>query len=414
MKVNSHKITQVDLKRRRLGLHLYKLCFDLAAQNLKAAEEKREQNRGFPRKSEMDGNKDDALKCFRIGKVALNGGDRTRALKFLAKARRLDPSLPIDDLLSSVEKDSDPPPPNGAKTADAPAGSGLGMHPLRQRTASGSGSGSSSSSASGYTAEQVTIVKELKKKKDYYEILGVERSCSVEDVRKAYRKLSLKVHPDKNKAPGAEEAFKSVSKAFQCLSNAESRKKYDVSGSDEPVYERRRAPRHGGGGNGFFYAGGDVDADEIFRNFFFGGGMAPATTQFRGFSFGQGMGGARPAEYGSGGFNARTLIQLLPVLLILLLNFMPSSEPVYSLSRNYPYEYRFTTERGVNFYVKSTKFEQDYPSGSADRARLDQQVERDYFSVLSQNCRLELQRRQWGFVRETPHCDMLKQFEAAT
>lgn len=43
MKVNSHKITQVDLKRRRLGLHLYKLCFDLAAQNLKAAEEKREQ-----------------------------------------------------------------------------------------------------------------------------------------------------------------------------------------------------------------------------------------------------------------------------------------------------------------------------------------------------------------------------------
>ncbi|KAL6226372.1 hypothetical protein ACLB2K_000334 [Fragaria x ananassa] len=360
----------------------------------------------------MDGNKDDALKCFRIGKEALDGGDRTRALKFLAKARRLDPSLPIDDLLSSVEKDSDPPPPDGAKTADAPAGSGLGMPPLRQRKATGSGSGSGLS-ASGYTAEQVTIVKELKKKKDYYEILGVERSCSVEDVRKAYRKLSLKVHPDKNKAPGAEEAFKSVSKAFQCLSNAENRKKYDVSGSDEPVYERRRAPRHGGG-NGFFYEGGDVDADEIFRNFFFGGGMAPATTQFRGFSFGQGMGAARPAEYGSGGFNARTLIQLLPVLLILLLNFMPSSEPVYSLSRNHPYEYRFTTERGVNFYVKSTMFEQDYPSGSLDRARLDQQVERDYFSVLSQNCRLELQRRQWGFVRETPHCDMLKQFEAAT
>ncbi|PRQ46400.1 putative DnaJ domain-containing protein [Rosa chinensis] len=358
----------------------------------------------------MDGNKDDALKCFRIGKEALDGGDRPRAIKFLAKARRLDPSLPIDDLLSSVETDSDPPPPSdGAKTADGPSGAGLGMPPLRQRTrATGSGSGSGTGS-SGYTEEQVTIVRQLKKKKDYYEILGVERSCSVEDVRKAYRKLSLKVHPDKNKAPGAEEAFKLVSKAFQCLSNQESRTKYDVSGSDEPVYERRRAPRHAG--NGFFYDGGDVDADEIFRNFF--GGMAPATTQFRGFSFGQGM-GPRPAEYGSGGFNARTLIQLLPVLLILLLNFMPSSEPVYSLSRSYPYEYRFATEKGVNFYVKSTKFEQDYPSGSLDRARLDQQVERDYFSVLSQNCRLELQRRQWGFVRETPHCDMLKQFEAAT
>ncbi|XP_050364934.1 chaperone protein dnaJ 49-like [Argentina anserina] len=365
----------------------------------------------------MDGNKDDALKCFGIGKEALDGGDRTRALKFLAKARRLDPSLPIDDLLSSAGKDSDPPPPSDGAKPDAPSGSGLGMPPLRQRkaSASGSSSGSGSGSAGGYTEEQVTTVRELKRKKDYYEILGVERSCSVEDVRKAYRKLSLKVHPDKNKAPGAEEAFKSVSKAFQCLSNAESRKKYDVSGSEEPVYERRRAPRHHhGAGNGFFYEGGDVDADEIFRNFFFGGGgMAPATTQFRGFSFGQGMGGARPAEYASGGFNARTLIQLLPVLLILLLNFLPSSQPVYSLSRSYPFEYRFTTEKGVNFYVRSTEFEQDYPSGSADRARLDQQVEREYFNVLSQNCRLELQRRQWGFVRETPHCDMLKQFEAA-
>lgn len=358
----------------------------------------------------MDGNKDDAVKCFKIGKEALETGDRSRALKFLSKARRLDPTLPIDDLLSSIGKESDPPPASdAAKTANGPSGLGSGLPSLRQRAPS-TGPGSSSSSTA-YTEEQITIVRQLKKKKDYYEILGVERSCSVEDVRKAYRKLSLKVHPDKNKAPGAEEAFKAVSKAFQCLSNEESRKKYDVSGSDEPVYERRRAPRHGG--NGFFYEGGDVDAEEIFRNFFFGGGMAPATTQFRGFSFGQGMGPRPAADYGSGGFNARTLIQLLPVLLILLLNFMPSSEPVYALSRSYPYEYRFTTEKGVNFYVKSTKFEQDYPSGSSERARLDQQVERDYFNVLSQNCRLELQRRQWGFVRETPHCDMLKQFEAA-
>ncbi|EOY31035.1 Heat shock protein DnaJ isoform 2 [Theobroma cacao] len=266
----------------------------------------------------MDGNKDDALKCLKIGKEALDAGDRARALKFLNKARRLDPTLPIDNLLSAAaEKDSDdrPAPESPGSTKD-PSGASHSkpsdQPSIRQRNPS-TGSAASSSSSASYTEEQITIVKQIKKKKDYYDILGLEKTCSVEDVRKAYRKLSLKVHPDKNKAPGAEEAFKLVSKAFQCLSNEESRKKYDLVGSDEPVYERRASAYRGGGGNGFngFYDT-DFDADEIFRNFFFGG-MPPATTQFRSFNFGPGM-GARMGDHGSTGFNIRMLIQLLPVL----------------------------------------------------------------------------------------------------
>ncbi|XVE71440.1 hypothetical protein DITRI_Ditri10aG0150200 [Diplodiscus trichospermus] len=367
----------------------------------------------------MDGNKDDALKCLKIGKEALDGGDRARALKFLTKARRLDPTLPLDNLLSAAaESESDgrtsPESPGSTK---GPSQSKPSDHPsIRQRNPStGSAASSSSSptaSAGGYTEEQITIVKQIKKKKDYYEILGLEKTCSVEDVRKAYRKLSLKVHPDKNKAPGAEEAFKAVSKAFQCLSNEESRKKYDLVGSDEPVYERRASAYRGGGGNGFngFYDA-DFDADEIFRSFFFGG-MPPATTQFRSFNFGPGM-GARTGDHGSTGFNLRMLIQLLPVLLIFLLNFLPSSEPIFSLSRSYPYEYKFTTEKGVNYYVRSTKFEQDYPVNSPERIRIEDRAEREYYSVLAQNCRFELQRQQWGFIRETPHCDLLQKFQSA-
>ncbi|GLT98463.1 hypothetical protein SLE2022_159670 [Rubroshorea leprosula] len=364
----------------------------------------------------MDGNKDDALKCLKIGKEALDAGDQARALKFLTKARRLDPSLAVDDLLAAVGKDSDDQsvPNSSGSTKDDASGSTSSkpsdQPSIRQRNTSIGSSSSSPSSASVYTEEQTTIVREIKKKKDYYEILGLEKSCSVEDVRKAYRKLSLKVHPDKNKAPGAEEAFKAVSKAFQCLSNEESRKKYDLVGSDEPVYERRASRYHGAQSfNGFYDA--DFDADEVFRNFFFGG-MPPATTHFRSFNFGPGM-GARMGDNGSGGFNIRTLIQLLPVLLILLLNFLPSSEPVYSLSRSYPYEYKFTTQKGVNYYVMSTKFEEHYPPDSHERLRLEERVNRDYFQVLAQNCRFELQRQQWGFIRETPHCDLLQKFQSA-
>lgn len=358
----------------------------------------------------MDGNKDEAMKCLKIGKDALESGDRTRALKFISKARRLDPSLPVDDLLFNLDGQSSDNPATGSSSN--PSGNEKTDEPGVRRRVPANGSSPAAASVA-YTEEQISIVREVKRKKDYYEILGLEKTCSVEDVRKAYRKLSLKVHPDKNKAPGAEEAFKSVSKAFKCLSVEESRKQYDLVGSDEPVYERRAARRtRQGFSNGFYYEG-DVDAEEIFRNFFFGGMNPGAATQFNGFSFGPGMGARMGGDNGSG-LNIRTLIQLLPVLLILLLNFLPSNEPVYSLSRSYPYEYRFTTAKGVNYFVKSTKFEQDYPSGSPERVKLEGRIENDYFSILSQNCRLELQRLQWGFIRETPNCDVLKRFQTAT
>ncbi|XVE54400.1 hypothetical protein DITRI_Ditri03aG0078000 [Diplodiscus trichospermus] len=369
----------------------------------------------------MDGNKDDALKCLKIGKEALDAGNRAHAHKFLTKARRLDPTLSIDDLLSAAAKreSGNPPASESPESRKDPSGSYQSkpsdQPSIRQRNPStGSAASSSSpkaSAAASYTEEHINIVKQIKKKKDYYEILGLEKACSVEDVRKAYRKLSLKVHPDKNKAPGAEEAFKAVSKAFQCLSNEESRKKYDLVGSDEPVYERRTSAYRGGanGFNGFYDT--DFDADEIFRNFFFGG-MPPATTQFRSFNFGPGM-GARMGDQDSTGFNIRLLIQLLPVLLILLLSFLPSSQPVFSLSRSYPYVYKFTTPRGVNYYVRSTKFEQDYPVNSPERVRIEEHVERDYYLVLAQNCRFELQQQQWGYIRETPHCDLLQKFQSS-
>jgi hypothetical protein len=161
------------------------------------------------------------------------------------------------------------------------------------------------------------------------------------------------------------------------------------------------------------------------------------------------------ADNGSGKFKVRALIRLLPVVLILLpmvlillLNFFwftiiksieiesrsscRPSKPlttrlnpvaflnfwntgsmtlVYTLSQNYPYEHRLTTPKGVNYYVKSTKFERDYPLDSRERVTIEERVEREYFGIFRQNCQIELQRRQLGYIRETPHCDMLRIFD---
>lgn len=67
--------------------------------------------------------------------------------------------------------------------------------------------------------------------KDYYKVLGVSKSASAEELKKAYRKLALEYHPDKNKSKEAEEKFKEINEAYEVLSNPQKRKNYDQFGS---------------------------------------------------------------------------------------------------------------------------------------------------------------------------------------
>ena len=68
--------------------------------------------------------------------------------------------------------------------------------------------------------------------KDYYKTLGLARGASEDDIKKAYRKLALKYHPDKNKAPGSEEKFKEIAEAYEVLSDKKKRDIYDQYGEE--------------------------------------------------------------------------------------------------------------------------------------------------------------------------------------
>ena len=106
-------------------------------------------------------------------------------------------------------------------------------------------------------------------KRDYYEVLGVSKTATDEEIKKAYRKLALKYHPDYN--PGdksAEEKFKEINEAHEVLSDPEKRKRYDQFGfaGVDPNY----AASQGGGAGGFGGFGG-VDLGDIFGDIFGGG-----------------------------------------------------------------------------------------------------------------------------------------------
>merc|ERR1711936_617258 len=68
--------------------------------------------------------------------------------------------------------------------------------------------------------------------KDYYKVLGVARGASDEEIKKCYRKLALKYHPDKNHTPGAEEKFKEIGEAYDVLSDPKKKQIYDTYGED--------------------------------------------------------------------------------------------------------------------------------------------------------------------------------------
>lgn len=111
-------------------------------------------------------------------------------------------------------------------------------------------------------------------KKDYYEVLGLTKGASDDEIKKAYRKLSKKYHPDINKEADAEEKFKEISEAYEILSDSQKKAAYDQYG------HAGTDPNYGGGFSGFegfnggFSSSGFGGFEDIFDSFFGGGGRS--------------------------------------------------------------------------------------------------------------------------------------------
>jgi DnaJ family protein B protein 12 len=353
----------------------------------------------------MDSNRDEAERCIDIAVKCISSGDNKKALRFLKKAENLYSTKKAKELISRLISSRNAAsgdntvgcdmPSSASSNSSAPGAHGTEGTTRRRRNTdkdSGSASGNEHHDAPKYTEEQLAAVKNIHKCKNYYEILSVAQDCNEEDLKKAYKKLALKFHPDKNHAPGATEAFKAIGNAFAVLSNPEKRQRYDQFGSEEeqtPVASHRYYHQDGEYYEYDFSRGfeGDISAEELF-NMFFGGGFQTVHTNRRVYRH-----RATPRFHHQN--HRRTentdstytvLFQLAPILFLLVISLVTAflaSEPTYSPRPSNKFTARrVTSNLRVPYYVKpdfSTTFK-----GSLQR--LEQQVEEDHINNLKSNC----------------------------
>jgi DnaJ family protein B protein 12 len=352
----------------------------------------------------MDGNKDDGEKCLRRAEQELRAGNVEGALKFLQKAERLYPTDRAKEMLATISNAS-----NGSRPSSGPdsptseqsdtssnSSSHSSTNGTRHRNANASNSkGDTFEEKAGhaepiYTADQLEAVKKIRKCKDYYEILGLVKDCSEDDLKKAYRKLALKFHPDKNQAPGAADAFKAIGNAFAVLSNPAKRKQYDEYGNtDERLSSSSHYHQHhrrNDYGDYDYTRGfeGDISAEDLFRMFFGGGFSNGFSSQSRSFNHVH----RRNATTRQENENPYAfMLQLSPLIIMIVISLISAlfiGESPYSFQRDSKYHVaRRTRHWSVEFYVKED-FAQKYTGDSLQK--VEQQVESDYLENLQQNC----------------------------
>jgi len=216
------------------------------------------------------------------------------------------------------------------------------------------------------------------KEKDYYTLLGVSKNSDKKEIKKKYRKLTMKFHPDRNKDPGAEEAFKKISRACDCLTDVEKRRLYDQYGTETPEMRQhfRRQYQH-------------MTPEDLFNIFAGGSFMGGQRGRGSTFSFG-GRGQRQDARPPAQGWQAigQVLVQALPILLLFVFSFLGSSSTdnsLFSLTRTGRFTVQKKTPLDTSFYVDQS-FHYHYENRRSAMRVIHDQVEGQYVTQLQEEC----------------------------
>ncbi|KII64361.1 DnaJ subfamily B member 12 [Thelohanellus kitauei] len=264
---------------------------------------------------------------------------------------------------------------------------------------------------------QIKEIEKIKSCKNLYERLGVDKKATDLELKAAYKKLALKYHPDRNKTPGASEAFKSIGQAYGILSDTDKRKQYDSNAlTVGESCESRDSFYH--------HFEDEIDPEEVFR-MFFGNGFYG----FNGFQVGNIYMGPRRRPNYARQFQHRPNIwfHLMPILALLVISFLFNLfhyEPEYRFSPINAYNVKMLTDNlGVEYFVKADlarSLSTQKPNG------FEEKIEHDYGTYLANMCYREEQEKYYlieigriqgrrDVIQEAnsktlPNCQKLKQF----
>ena len=305
----------------------------------------------------------EAEKCIGIAKAAMQSGNYDKAKRFLLKSLKIESTVEAKELLKECENNHEN---NKESSQNTSAGN------YSPPSSSEPNSNSNAEPKQSYSNQDAKICEDIMKKTNYYEILGVEKTSSEEEIKKKYKKLALKLHPDKNHAPQATEAFKKVTQAFSCLTNKDKRKIYDEHGTEQDF--RRQYHQH-------FQDEDEFDPEDIFDILFNGG--RPRRTRRRYYRQNGQQNQHRPPE------GIRSLLPMLFILIIAILmvfsrfgdfNNGYKYESAYSFSRSYSYPNRKVSKRANIQYYVGNGFEVNYKEHLSD---IEDELEIRYMNVQS-------------------------------
>lgn len=228
-------------------------------------------------------NQDESLTCLELSKNKFSEGDFEGALRLAVKAQRMFESSETNEWLEKVklsankasteEDNSNVRQRQNFKVNEETLPKSPKIH-TSSNTKTQTTTSTTNSSELNYSKEQVKEIKEFMKrnKEDYYAVLGIEKSATLDEIKRAYKKLALKFHPDKNQAPGADEAFKMISVAVSVLGDEEKRRNFDRFGVSSNGNSMGRGAgfaspfsSHFGHSAGFE---GEISPEELFNMFF--------------------------------------------------------------------------------------------------------------------------------------------------
>jgi len=300
---------------------------------------------------------DAAQQAYSLGFKAFKGGDLNRAIKYLRKSLSYHNSREARRLLFKAEwmkKQGNAEEKKSSTRHDAPSTNS--QIPTEEKAKS---------------SVNDPEIQRVLRENDYYKLLGVERNFSNEKILiKKYRKLAMKLHPDRNQLPGAEDAFKKISTAYECLKDPPKRRQYDRGGMVNTQVNRMRT-------------------EDIIRMFFENG---------HGFNFPNQQREEEDLFHEPGRATEQSVwnrvLSLLPILLILVYSLLPETnmlrpEDPFSLERTVEYTVaRVHSRTEIPFYV-NRKFSRQVQNNPDFLRRVEDKVEGKYLRKLAMACKVE-------------------------